>query len=98
MGATLNAAVGMGAYTLSDRATWVSFRNRQGFSIQVEGDKTLFNQYGVIMVNPEKHSHVKTAQAQTLIDWLLSPRGQALINSYQVDGQQLFRANAVGGH
>ncbi|MCS5565940.1 MAG: extracellular solute-binding protein [Methylococcales bacterium] len=98
MGATLNAAVGMGAYTLSDRATWISFHNRQGFSVQVEGDERLFNQYGVIIVNPEKHPHVKTAQAQTFVDWLLSPEGQALIDSYQVDGQQLFRANAVAGH
>lgn len=94
MGATLNAAAGMGAYTLTDRATWVAFENKGDLQIVTEGDPVLFNQYGVILVNPEKFPHVKAAQGQQFIDWLLSDEGQAAIASYQVDGQQLFFPNA----
>jgi tungstate transport system substrate-binding protein len=94
MGATLNAAVGMGAYTMSDRATWITFKNKGSFKILVEGDETLFNQYGVILVNPERFANVKAAEGQAFIDWLLSKEGQAAIASFKVDGQQLFFPNA----
>lgn len=94
MGATLNAASGMGAYTLTDRATWLKFKNKGELAILSEGDSSLFNQYGVILVNPKKHAHVKTAEGQKFIDWLVSKEGQAAINSYTVNGQQLFFANA----
>jgi tungstate transport system substrate-binding protein len=94
MGATLNAAVGSGAYTLTDRATWISFKNRQDYSILVEGDDRLFNQYGIIMVNPQKCGGVKREAAQKFIDWVLSKKGQAAIAAYQLDGQQLFFPNA----
>ncbi len=94
MGATLNAAVGMGAYTLTDRATWISFKNRGDFDIVLEGDDNLFNQYGIILVNPEKFPHVKVDAAQTFIDWVLGEEGQAAIAAYQLDGQQLFFPNA----
>jgi len=94
MGATLNAAVGMGAYTMSDRATWISFKNKGDFKIVVEGDDDLFNQYGVILVNPEKFANVKAAEGQAFIDWLLSKEGQDAIASFKVDGQQLFFPNA----
>ncbi len=94
MGATLNAAVGSGAYTMTDRATWISFGNKQDFSIQVEGDGDLFNQYGIILVNPVRCAKVKQQAAQTFIDWMLSQQGQAAIASYQLDGQQLFFPNA----
>lgn len=94
MGATLNTAVGMGAYTMTDRATWISFRNKGDYSIQVEGDKSLFNQYGIIMVNPDKCGNVKAGAAQKFVDWILSDEGQQAIQSYKVDGQQLFFPNA----
>ena len=94
MGATLNAAVGSGAYTMTDRATWISFKNRQDYNIMVEGDDRLFNQYGIIMVNPQKCSAVKRDAAQKFIDWVLSEKGQAAIAAYQLDGQQLFFPNA----
>ena len=94
MGATLNAAVGMGAYALTDRATWISFKNKGDFKIQVEGDKVLFNQYGVILVNPAKHPAVKKELGQTFIDWVTGEEGQQTINSYKLNGQQLFFANA----
>lgn len=94
MGATLNAAVGMGAYTLTDRATWISFKNRGDFDIVLEGDDNLFNQYGIILVHPEKFPHVKVDAAQTFIDWVLGEEGQAAIAAYQLDGQQLFFPNA----
>ena len=94
MGATLNAAVGMGAYAMTDRATWISFANKSDFKIQVEGDEALFNQYGVIMVNPAKHPNVKADLGQAFIDWLLSSEGQAAIAEYKIDGQQLFFPNA----
>ncbi|WP_193173964.1 substrate-binding domain-containing protein [Nisaea nitritireducens] len=94
MGATLNAAVGMGAYALTDRATWISFKNKGNFKIQVEGDKVLFNQYGVILVNPAKHPVVKKELGQSFIDWVTGDEGQKTINSYKLNGQQLFFANA----
>jgi tungstate transport system substrate-binding protein len=93
MGATLNAAVGMNAYTLTDRATWISFDNKADFKIVVQGDDKLFNQYGVILVSPEKCPSVKAALGQQFIDWLLGD-GQAVIASYKVAGQQLFFPNA----
>ncbi len=94
MGATLNAAIGMSAYALADRATWITFKNKRDYTIVVEGDERLFNQYGIIAVNPAKCPHVKSAAGQKVIDWLLSKTGQAAINGYQVDGKALFFANA----
>ena len=94
MGATLNAAVGMGAYTMTDRATWISFRNKGDFAILVEGDPDLFNQYGVILVSPEKHPNVNADAGRAFIDWILSDEGQAAIAAYRLDGQQLFFPNA----
>ena len=94
MGATLNASVGMGAYTLTDRGTWISFKNKSDYRIAVEGDKGLFNQYGVILVNPARHPNVKQAEGQAFIDWILGDQGQSAIASYQLDGQQLFFPNA----
>lgn len=97
MGATLNAAVGMDAYALTDRGTWISFANKDDFKVVVEGDPDLFNQYGVILVNPEKHPHVKAELGQTFIDWLTGPEGQQAIADFKLDGQQLFYPNAEGG-
>lgn len=97
MGATLNTGTGMGAYVLTDRATWIAFGNNADHRIVVEGDPKLFNQYGVILVSPEKHPHVKTEQGQQFIDWLLSGNGQKAIADFKVDGQQLFYPNAKGG-
>lgn len=94
MGATLNAAVGMDAYALTDRGTWIAFKNKGDFKIVVEGDEALFNQYGVILVNPEKHAHVKAEEGQAFIDWILSAEGQQAIAEYKLDGQQLFFPNA----
>jgi len=94
MGATLNAAVGMGAYALTDRGTWISFKNKGDFQVAVEGDKNLFNQYGIILVNPEKHPNVKAAEGQAFIDWILSEPGQTAIAGYKLRGQQLFFPNA----
>ena len=94
MGATLNAATGMGAYTLTDRATWISFKNKGDFEILVEGDPALFNQYGITLVNPAKHPNVKAELGQQFIDWILSPEGQDAIAGYRIDGQQLFFPNA----
>ncbi len=95
MGATLNVASGINSYTLTDRATWLKFANKGELEILIEGDPMLFNQYGVIGVNPEKHPHVKSEDAEVLIDWLISKEGQALINTYQIVGQQGFFANAI---
>lgn len=95
MGATLNTAVGMGAYALTDRATWISFANKGDYAIAVEGDKDLFNQYGVILVNPQKCPNVKAEDGQAFIDWLLSPTGQKAIAGYKLNGQQLFFPNAA---
>ncbi len=94
MGAALNTAAAMDAYVLSDRGTWLSFQNRGDLDIVVEGDKRLFNQYGVMLVNPEKHPSVKAEAGQLFIDWLISPEGQKLIGEYKIDGQQLFFPNA----
>lgn len=94
MGSTLNIAVGMGAYVMSDRATWTAFKNKSNLEIKVEGDKRLFNQYGVILVNPTKHKNVKAIAGQTFIDWLIGPKGQAAINGFKVNGKQLFFPNA----
>ncbi|UFZ08595.1 extracellular solute-binding protein [Bradyrhizobium ontarionense] len=94
MGAALNTANAMNAYVLSDRGTWISFKNRGDLAILVEGDTHLFNQYGVMLVNPEKHPHVKKEAGQAFVDWLISAEGQAVIASYKIDGQQLFFPNA----
>lgn len=95
MGPTLNTAAGMNAYVLTDRGTWLSFRNRGHLAILVEGDKRLFNQYGVMLVNPGKHPQVKQEAGQEFIDWLISPEGQATIADYKVNGEQLFFPNAA---
>ncbi len=97
MGATLNTAVGKRAYTLTDRGTWLSFANKDDFEVLVEGDPKLFNQYGVILVNPEKHPRVKAEKGQAFVDWLTSSEGQKAIASYKIDGQQLFFPNARPG-
>jgi tungstate transport system substrate-binding protein len=94
MGAALNTAGAMNAYVLSDRGTWISFKNRGDLEIVVEGDKRLFNQYGVMLVNPEKFPSVKKEPGQTFVDWLVSPEGQAVIAGYKIDGQQLFFPDA----
>jgi tungstate transport system substrate-binding protein len=94
MGPALNIAASTDAYVLSDRGTWLSFKNRVGLVILVEGDKSLFNQYGVMVVNPARHPHVKQALAQAFADWVVSRAGQAAIASYKVDGEQLFFPNA----
>ncbi|MCF7699987.1 substrate-binding domain-containing protein [Loktanella sp. M215] len=94
MGATLNAGIGMGAYVLTDRATWISFENKQDYAIDVQGDEDMFNQYGVIPINPAKCPSVKVTAAQTFADWLLSDAGQTAIADYRIDGQQLFFPNA----
>ena len=90
MGAALNTAAAMDAYTLTDRGTWLSFQNKQHLRIIFQGDPKLRNPYGVILVSPQRHAHVKSRQGQRFIDWLLSPNGQAAIASYQINGRQLF--------
>lgn len=95
MGAALNTASAMGAYVLSDRASWLNFRNRGDLEIVVEGDQRLFNQYGVILVNPQRHPHVKRDDSQRFIDWLVGPEGQRAINDYRINGAQLFFANST---
>ena len=97
MGATLNVAVGMGAYALTDRGTWISFKNKGDFKIHVQGDDALFNQYGVILVSPKKHPHVKAAAGQSFIDWIVSEQGQKAIADYKLGGEQLFFPNAGKG-
>ena len=97
MGATLNAAVGMSAYTLTDRATWIAFGNKGDFRVHVESDARLFNQYGVILVNPQMHPHVKAAAGQAFIDWMLGPEGQSAIASFRIGDRQLFYPNASRG-
>ena len=97
MGPTLNTASGMNAYALADRGTWLSFKNRGELEIVVEGDKRLFNQYGVMLVNPAKHPHIKKDAGQKFVDWVVSPAGQAAIAAYKINGQQLFFPNAAGG-
>ncbi|MCL4766577.1 MAG: extracellular solute-binding protein [Hyphomicrobiaceae bacterium] len=95
MGAALNTASAMGGYVLADRGTWISFKNKDQLEISVEGDKRLFNQYGIMLVNPEKHGHVKKDLGQQLIDWIVSAEGQKAIRDYKIDGQQLFFPNAA---
>ena len=94
MGAALNTASAANAYVLADRGTWLSFKNRGDLDILVAGDKRLFNQYGVMLVNPEKHPHVKKTLGQAFIDWLVSPEGQNAIADYKINGQELFFPNA----
>jgi tungstate transport system substrate-binding protein len=94
MGAALNTASTLDAYVLSDRATWLAFKNRGELEIVVEGDERLFNQYGVMLVNPARHPSVKAELGQRFIDWLISPEGQQAIGEYNIDGQQLFFPNA----
>jgi tungstate transport system substrate-binding protein len=94
MGPALNTAAAQGAYILADRGTWLSFRNRQDQRILIEGDTRLFNQYGVMLVNAQRHAHVKAADGQRFIDWLLSSAGQAAIASFRINGEQLFFPNA----
>ncbi|MGH8617118.1 MAG: extracellular solute-binding protein [Burkholderiales bacterium] len=94
MGPTLNTAAAMNAYALTDRGTWLSFKNRGDLVVLVEGDEKLFNQYGVMLVNPAKHPHVKKDPGQAFIDWVLSADGQAAIASYKIGGEQLFFPNA----
>lgn len=94
MGATLRVAVEMGAYTMSDRATWIAYADKQDAKIAFDGDPALFNQYGIIAINPDKHPHVKWADAQVFIDWMLAEKGQNLIAEYTVADQQLFFPNA----
>ena len=94
MGATLNTGVGMGAYVLADRGTWISFKNKGDFKIQVEGAKDLFNQYGIMLVNPKKHPKVKAKEGQAFIDWLLGADGQKAIADFKLEGKQLFFPNA----
>jgi tungstate transport system substrate-binding protein len=94
MGATLNTAAASNAYTLSDRATWIHFKNKRDLVIVVQGDKRLFNQYGVFLVNPVKCTHVKKDLGQQFIDYLISPEGQDVIKNYKVDGQELFYPDA----
>jgi len=96
MGPTLNTASGMNAYALTDRGTWLSFKNRGELVISVEGDKRLFNQYGVILVNPAKHPHVKMKMGLAFIDWVISREGQKAIADYKIGGEQLFFPNADG--
>jgi len=95
MGPALNTAAAQNAYILADRGTWLNFRNRQDLKIVVEGDNRLFNQYGVMLVNPQRHPHVKVADGQRFIDWIVSPAGQAAIASYKINGEQLFFPNAA---
>ena len=94
MGPALNSAASMNAYILADRGTWLAFKNRGDLTILVEGDKRLFNQYGVMLVNPEKHPNVKKELGQEFIDWLISPAGQKAIAEYKINGEQLFYPNA----
>jgi tungstate transport system substrate-binding protein len=94
MGPALNSAAGMNAYILADRGTWLSFKNRGDLFIAVEGDKRLFNQYGVILVNPARHAHVKKEMGQAFIEWIVSREGQSAIAAYKINGEQLFFPNA----
>jgi tungstate transport system substrate-binding protein len=93
MGPALNTAAAMDAYVLSDRGTWLSFRNRRDLVIAVEGDKRLFNQYGIMLVNPQKHPNVRKEWGQAFVDWVISPEGQRAIAEYKIDGEQLFFPN-----
>jgi tungstate transport system substrate-binding protein len=97
MGPTLNTAAGMGAYALTDRGTWISFENKQDLTILVEGDARLANPYGIILVNPEKHAHIKQQMGQQFIDWVISAEGQQAIADFKLNGQQLFFPSAKQG-
>ena len=94
MGATINTGKGMGAYVMTDRATWIAFGNKSDYRIVVEGDLRLFNQYGIVLVNPERHPHVKADLGRQFVDWILSEEGQAAIADFTIEGQQLFFPNA----
>jgi tungstate transport system substrate-binding protein len=94
MGAALNTAKASEAYVLSDRGTWIHFKNKGDLKIVVEGDKRMFNQYGVMLVNPQKHPNVKAKLGQEFIDWLVSPGGQTTIANYKINGEQLFYPDA----
>src|SRR4029079_10019465 len=94
MGAALNTASAAGAYALADRGNWLSLRNKADLAILVQGDTRLFNQYGVILVSPARHPHVKKALGEQFIEWLISPAGQGAIADYKIDGRQLFFPNA----
>jgi tungstate transport system substrate-binding protein len=96
MGPTLNTASGLNAYALTDRGTWLSFKNRGELVISVEGDRRLFNQYGIILVNPTRHPSVKRELGQAFIDWVISPEGQRAISDYKIEGERLFVPNAGG--
>ncbi len=95
MGPALNIGASAGGYVLTDRGTWLNFRNRADLAVLVEGDTRLFNQYGVMVVNPAKYPHLKAAEAQKFVDWIVSPAGQGVIASYKIGGEQLFFPNAV---
>jgi tungstate transport system substrate-binding protein len=94
MGAALNTSSAMGGYVLTDRGTWLSFKNKGDLEIVLEGDKRLFNQYGIMLVNPAKHAHVKKDLGEKFVDWIISKEGQDAIGSYQINGKQLFFPNA----
>jgi len=94
MGPALNMAASSAAYVLADRGTWLSFKNRADLAVLVEGDTRLFNQYGVMVVNPERHPHVKQAEARKFVEWVVSPAGQGAIAAYKIEGEQLFFPNA----
>ncbi|MDX1737999.1 MAG: substrate-binding domain-containing protein [Alphaproteobacteria bacterium] len=98
MGATLNVAVAMNGYTLADRATWISFKNKQDHKIVFEGDKRLFNQYGIILVNKARHPHIKADEGQKFVSWMLSKDGQAAIASFKLQGEQLFVPDAISDY
>jgi tungstate transport system substrate-binding protein len=92
MGATLNIAAGMGAHALTDKGTWLSFKNKRGLAVLVQGDQNLRNEYGVVLVSQQRHPHVKAREGQIFIDWLLSPKGRAAINGFTINGERLFTA------
>jgi tungstate transport system substrate-binding protein len=96
MGQALNMAASLDAYVLADRGTWLAFANRSGLALLVEGDPRLFNPYGVMVVNPARHPHVRQAQAQQFVDWITGPAGQAAIAGFRIGGQPLFFPNASG--
>jgi tungstate transport system substrate-binding protein len=95
MGPALNMAASTGAYVLADRGTWLNFKNRADLAVLVEGDNKLFNQYGVMLVNPAKHPQVKAVEGQKFVDWVISPAGQSVIANYKINGQHLFFPNAT---
>ncbi len=95
MGPALNMAASLGAYVLADRGTWLAFKNRADLAVLVEGDRRLFNQYGVMVVNPAKHPQTKVLEAQKFVDWVISPAGQGVIAGYRINGEQLFFPNAA---